>query len=289
MCHVAGFAFAVAAVLQHEKKRGGQAGDDGDKRQGDKVSHAPDYLSMTSGLHAGRFWLITLAAVLVAGTTFSAGQWQLRRAAQKEALLAAIEVQASLPGLDTRALSAMKDVADAMHRQAVLIGRWRSEYTVYLDNRPMGGKAGFLVVTPLELQGSSQVILVQRGWAQRDFRNRNHLPDVLTPEGLVSVRGRIAPPPYKLYEFKSAESGQIRQNLDIAAFRKQTGLPLLEVSLLQTGAPSEGLLREWPAPDLGVDTHYGYAFQWFGLCGLVVVLYVWLQLFIPMRAKVRAK
>lgn len=244
---------------------------------------------MTSGLHSGRFWLITLAAVLVAGTTFSMGQWQLRRAAQKEALQAAIEVQGNLLALDTQALSAMKNVADAMHRQAVLTGRWRSEHTVYLDNRPMSGKAGFLMVTPLELEGSSQVILVQRGWVQRDFRNRNHLPDVLTPEGTVSVRGRIAPPPYKLYEFKSAESGHIRQNLDIAAFRTQTGLPLLEVSLLQTGAPSEGLLREWAAPDPGVDTHYGYAFQWFGLCGLVAVLYVWFQLIIPMRAKVGAR
>ena len=58
--------------------------------------------------------------------------------------------------------------------------------------------------------------------------------------------------------------------------------------VLQTGAPSEGLRRDWPEPTTGVDTHYGYAFQWFGLSVLVVLLYVWFQLvrrfYLPRRA-----
>ncbi|HAL37577.1 MAG TPA: transmembrane cytochrome oxidase [Polaromonas sp.] len=244
---------------------------------------------MTSALHSPRRWLITLAAVLVAGTTFSLGQWQLRRAAQKEALQAAIESQGNLPIIDTRALAAVKNVTDVIHRQATLKGSWRAAYTVYLDNRPMNGKAGFVVVTPLLLEGGSQVILVQRGWVQRDFTDRTHLPDISTPMGLVTVRGRIAPPPSKLYEFKGMESGRIRQNIDIPAFTAQTGLPLLGVSLLQTGVASEGLLREWAAPNLGVETHYGYAFQWFGMCSLVVILYGWFQLILPLRNKLRTQ
>ena len=28
----------------------------------------------------------------------------------------------------------------------------------------------------------------------------------------------------------------------------------------------------------GVDKHYGYAFQWFGLSSLIALLYVWFQL-----------
>lgn len=240
---------------------------------------------MTALLHSPRRWLITLAAVLVAGTTFSLGQWQLRRAAQKEALQAAIESQANLPVLDARSLTAAENLADIIHRQATLKGSWRAEHTVYLDNRPISGKTGFVVVTPLLLEGSSQVILVQRGWVQRDFLDRTRLPDISTPTGPVMVRGRIAPPPSKLYEFKGMESGRIRQNIDIPAFMAQTGLPLLEVSLLQTGVADEGLLREWAAPNLGVDKHYGYAFQWFGLCSLVVILYGWFQLILPFRNK----
>ena len=45
---------------------------------------------MTTRLHQLRFWLITITALLLAGATFSLGQWQLRRAAQKEALQTAI-------------------------------------------------------------------------------------------------------------------------------------------------------------------------------------------------------
>ena len=53
--------------------------------------------------------------------------------------------------------------------------------------------------------------------------------------------------------------------VDLAGFRAQTGLPLLDGAVLQTGPASDGLLREWAAPALGVEKHYGYAFQWFAL------------------------
>jgi len=240
---------------------------------------------MTPALHSPRFWLLTAAAVLVAGTTFSLGQWQLRRAAQKEALQAAVESKGRLPALDTRTLIASPDMAQEIHRPAVLKGSWRPEHTVYLDNRPMAGKTGFVVLTPLVLEGGTQAIVVQRGWVPRNFADRARLPEVATPTGTVTVEGRIAAPPSRLYEFQGVESGRIRQNLDLQAYRAQTGLPLLEVSLLQTGAASEGLLREWVAPNLGVDKHYGYAFQWFGLCALVFILYGWFQLVLPLRAR----
>ncbi len=234
-------------------------------------------------LYRPRFWLLTLAALLVAAATFALGQWQLRRAAQKESLQSAIELQASQPIMDVRALAGMKNIADAVHRQATLTGFWRAEHTVYLDNRTMGGKTGFIVVTPLLLEVSSQVILVQRGWVQRNFADRARLPEISTPSGPVTVRGRIAPPPSKLYEFKGMESGPIRQNIDVSAFAGEIALPLLPVSLLQTGVANEGLLRDWAAPNLGVDKHYGYAFQWFGLCALVVFLYLWFQVIVPLH------
>ncbi len=242
---------------------------------------------MARTLQSPRFWVITLAAVLVASLTFSLGQWQLRRAAQKEALQAAIASQGSRSVLDAAALLAEAGHADIVHRPAVIRGTWRADHTVYLDNRPMDGKTGFVVVTPLVIEGSTQAILVQRGWVPRDFTDRTHLPAVGTPAGVVSVQGRIAPPPSKLYEFSGTETGRIRQNLELDAFRTETGLPLLEVSLLQTGTTSEGLQRHWAAPNLGVEKHYGYAFQWFAMCALVLVLYAWFQLFLPFRSQRR--
>lgn len=244
---------------------------------------------MKAAWRTRRFWVLTLAAALAVGGTFSLGQWQLRRAAQKEAQQAAIEAQEVLPALDNPALIASKNIADLTYRPARLTGAWRPAQTVYLDNRPMHGKPGFWVLTPLVLEGSTQAIVVQRGWVPRDFSDRSRLPEVLTPSGLVTVQGRIAPPPSRLYAFKGADLGPIRQNLDIGAFAAETGLPLLGASLLQTGAASEGLLRDWPAANLGVDKHHGYAFQWFGLCALLVILYVWFQLILPLGLYRRAK
>ncbi len=240
---------------------------------------------MKSTLRSLRFWLVTVAALVVAVSTFSLGEWQLRRAHQKETLQAAVEARKVLTALDNRALEATKSVADQMHRTVTIQGHWQVRHTVYLDNRPMSGKTGFWVHTPLTLQDTGQVILVRRGWVPRNFNNRALLPDVQTPTGVVTVTGRIAPPPSKLYEFKGVDDGRLRQNIDLEAFRLETGLPLLDVTVLQTGGPSEGLLRDWAAPNLGVDKHYGYAFQWFGLFALVVGLYGWFQIVVAVRKK----
>ena len=232
-----------------------------------------------------RFWLLTAAAVLVAGVTFSLGQWQLRRAAQKQNLQLAIEAQSNQFILKAEDLADPKIVMEAVHRRAALKGVWRADRTVFLDNRQMNGKTGFIAITPLVLDGTGQVILVQRGWAARNFADRASLPAIETPAGPVTVLGRIAPPPSKLYEFKGAETGRIRQNIDIPAFSREIALPLMSVSMLQIGPANEGLLRDWAAPNVGVDKHYGYAFQWFGLCALVVGLYIWFQLIFPWRVK----
>ena len=76
-------------------------------------------------------------------------------------------------------------------------------------------------------------------------------------------------------------SSRIRQNLDLAAFRTETGLALAPLTVVQTGeavGAGDGLQRDWPVVGAGVDKHYGYAFQWFGLCGLMALLYVWFQI-----------
>jgi surfeit locus 1 family protein len=142
----------------------------------------------------------------------------------------------------------------------------------------MSGRVGFYVLTPLRLEGSYSVVLVQRGWVPRDFQDRNRIIPPPTPAELVQIQGRIAPSPSALYELGPAVGGPIRQNLDVSAFSQETGLPLLTMTVVQTDGSADGLLREWPAPATGVDKHYGYAFQWFGLSGLIALLYVWFQI-----------
>jgi surfeit locus 1 family protein len=142
----------------------------------------------------------------------------------------------------------------------------------------MNDKQGLYVVTPLRLEGSSAVILVQRGWVARNFVDRAILPQIETPVGVVEIQGRIAPPPVKLYQFGAAETGLIRQNIDMLSFSAELSAPLLAVTVQQTAVASEGLLRDWPRVASGVEKHYGYAFQWFALAALIAILYVWFQI-----------
>ena len=155
----------------------------------------------------------------------------------------------------------------------------------------MNGRTGFFLVTPLQLTGSDRVVLVQRGWLPRDFNDRTRVPDVATPPGEVLVSGRLAPPPGRLYQFGDAGSGPIRQNIDLAALRQETGLALLDLSVQQTGDDEgEGqgrLQRQWPLPATDVHKHHGYAFQWFALCALVAGLYLWFQIIQPRRRRAR--
>lgn len=222
-----------------------------------------------------RFGLVSLAALFAVALTLSLGRWQLSRAAEKEALQAAIENQGSKAALDDRALLAAADPLALVHQPARLRGRWVQDATVFLDNRQMQARVGFFVMTPLLLEDGHTVLVVQRGWIPRNFEQRTSLPQIETPAGTVEVEGRIAPPPSKLYEPGTPGTGAIRQNLDLAQFRVQTHLPLMDVTLQQRGAASEGLLRDWPAVNLGVEKHYGYALQWFGLAALVAGLYIW--------------
>ena len=245
-----------------------------------------------------RFWLITLATVAGMLLTASLGRWQLSRAAQKETLQAMLDARGRMPAMDGRVLLSQPAMATTeaetlVHRAVVLEGRWVPEHTVYLDNRQMNGRPGFFVLTPLQLVGTpSGVVLVQRGWVPRNFQDRTQLPQVPTPQDVVvRVAGRVAAAPSRLYEFGGGESSagghgaegssRIRQNLDLAAFRTETGLALAPLTVVQTGeavGAGDGLQRDWPVVGAGVDKHYGYAFQWFGLSGLMALLYVWFQI-----------
>ena len=225
-----------------------------------------------------KFWLITLSAVLALGATLALGRWQLSRAAQKEALQLHVEASATLPVLDSASLATLPDASSELQRRVVLRGRWLAKHTVFLDNRQMNSKPGLYVLTPLQLEGVDAVVLVQRGWVARNFIDRTGLPPIESPPGPVEIQGLLVAPPSKLYQFDGVETGLIRQNLDLGAFSAESGLPLLPVSVQQSGAASEGLLREWPVVNVGVQTHYGYAAQWFALSALITALYVWFQI-----------
>jgi surfeit locus 1 family protein len=252
-------------------------------------AHASPPASALPRWRSARFWVMTVATWAMVALTFSLGRWQLSRADYKLELTQAVAARGQEPVLTASTLISSTDSKANLHRRVALQGEWLGAHTVYLDNRPMQGRSGFWVLTPFKLSGSSRVVLVQRGWVPRDFVDRSRLAPVSTPEGAVEVLGRMALSPGKLYEFKGEERGRIRQNLDLDSFRTETGLDLLSAMVVQTGEPSEGLQRQWDAPNTGVDKHHGYAFQWFALSALLVGLYGWFQWLAPLLLRRKNK
>ncbi|MDL5032825.1 SURF1 family protein [Pelomonas sp. APW6] len=231
-----------------------------------------------------RRWLLPLTLAGVA-LTASLCAWQLDRAGQKRALEAAITQRASAAALDNAGLAA--EGAQALHRRVRLQGHWLAERSVWLENRPMDGRVGFFLVTPLQLRGRAEAVLVQRGWAPRDPADRSRLPALADEAGEIVIEGRMAASPSRLYQLGEAGRGRIRQNLDPAAYARETGLTLLPLTVLQASheGATPGLQRDWPAPAVDLHKHYGYAAQWAALSVLQLGLYVWFQVLRPRRAR----
>ena len=143
---------------------------------------------------------------------------------------------------------------------------------VLLDNRIHAGIAGYHVVMPLRISGSTMHVLVNRGWVAAGA-DRNRLPEIRTPKSTITVAG-VAVVPGRFIELAEVDgSGVVWQNLTIERFIEHKGLAIQPIVIEQTGDLDDGLVRSWPRPDFGIDKHYAYAVQWFLFCGLIVFLY----------------
>jgi cytochrome oxidase assembly protein ShyY1 len=206
--------------------------------------------------------LVLAAAGCAAGIAL--GNWQTRRGAEKVALAEALDASLRNPPVAIAAAPVRAD--ELVNRHVEARGAFAAARTVYLDNRNRGGRPGYEVVTPLMLS-PSVAVLVQRGWVERGARER-----VSVPAGAQHIDGIALARLPRAFSAGGGERGPIRQNLDIAGYAKETGLALQPVVIQQRNDNGDGLARDWPRPDFGVDTHRAYALQWYSLAGLSAVL-----------------
>jgi surfeit locus 1 family protein len=190
------------------------------------------------------WWGVVLAAAGCAAG-IALGNWQSDRAAQKRAAGAAVE-------------------------QVALRGEWVPKYTVLLDNKVYRGRPGYQVVQPLRIAGEKYV-LVNRGWVAASAR-REQLPEIRTPAGEVVLSGvrreRFA---HSYAPVESQPGARVWQNVTVEQFAAWSGLPLESYVIEQHSALDDGLVRDWPRADLGIEMHESYALQWYSLAALCVV------------------
>ncbi|HET9663574.1 MAG TPA: SURF1 family protein [Burkholderiales bacterium] len=220
-------------------------------------------------------WSLWPALAAAAGIALTAwlGTWQYGRGQEKSALAARIERLAQEPPITVTAREL--DARDVALRRVEARGTFEPQYVVFLDNRVRRGIVGYHVVMPLKLDGGARYLLVNRGWIAAG-PDRARLPEVRTPQGPILVRGRAVLPGRFLELSDEVTHGPVWQNLALERYRSAMPIAIQPFVVQQDpgGAPDDGLIREWSPPDLGVDKHYGYAFQWFALSLLILVFYL---------------
>jgi surfeit locus 1 family protein len=214
-----------------------------------------------------------LAALLVVVATLLLGRWQLHRAAEKTALQTLLVAREQQATLDLNALAEAPVDADAVRfRVAQARGLYLPEGQIYIDNRSQDGVPGYHVLTPLQL--GAHVVLVNRGFLARDA-SYPRPPQVAVPQGEQSVSGLLAPGRSRFLELsQDTVNGAVWQNLKLDRYAALTHLAPLPVVLLVAPA-GNGLLPVVETPDTGIDTHLGYAFQWFCLAATTAGLYLY--------------
>lgn len=223
-----------------------------------------------------RFRLIPfIATLLLVALGLSLGQWQDRRALEKSARGELLAQRGSEAPLAIGA--ATLPAREVEYRRVQATGTFVPEWVTYLDNRPHGKQAGLYVLMPLRLSGSDRHVLVARGWVPRNAAQRDRIAEFATPAGEVTVSGIAVAEMPRVMELGTQPAiarGAILQNIGPEAFAAASGLAVQPFFLQQEGDAGDTLVRDWPAPSLGVEKHRGYAFQWYALTVMALLFFV---------------
>lgn len=220
--------------------------------------------------------LPTMAALLVIALTFVLGQWQTSRARTKEKLFEqAQQANAQAPLVIGAAWLETEQVA---HRRVLIEGEFLPNTTVYLDNRFYQRQPGVEVLSTFRPRDSSVNVIVNRGWMPVLPDQRQHIRAPKLPAGLIRLEGvaQIQVPNYwNLGAPAAGKLSAIWPNFGFDAYTQLTGLRLQPFVVQQTSVLADELVRDWPIVGANAQKHWGYAFQWYALCVLTLVLWAW--------------
>ena len=228
---------------------------------------------------------VATVALVVLGIML--GNWQTRRAQEKLGVAARLAERGAAPAVVLAGGGGLREhdrvgsrapPASIEYRRVRATGEWVRSWPLFLDNRPLNGRAGFILAMPFKIAGSNQHVLVLRGWLPRDAREYGKLPAFATPAGTVVIEGVATLSAGNVMQLGTAgalKPGALVQNLTLDQVAQASGLALQPYFVQQTGAgQGEALVRDWPAPATGVDKHRGYAFQWYALAAMAALFFV---------------
>ncbi len=228
--------------------------------------------------YCGSLFLCLLALVMLVALC-SLGVWQLNRAAEKEAIIISASERMGEDVFDLSELVSEMKMPDGLrYRRAMAEGVFLGEKQFLLDNQVKNGRVGYNVLTPLKLSGGA-IVLVDRGWVPQGI-SRELKPDVaVDSESAVRIEGTAYIPLGEAYSLGGMDEGElvwprVIQYLDFEEIGRRLGVSILPLTLrMDPGLPG-GYLREWAVVSSGPEKHLAYAFQWFAMAFVLLVLLI---------------
>lgn len=236
----------------------------------------------------------------LASVTFNLGQWQTNRAQQKMDLH-----QQQVKALNAEALTFKEQVVDVdalSYRKVEIAGQYDPKAFIYIDNRQVNGRPAVQVIQGFRPQGAEFLIPVDRGLLLRDPRNPRQapsMPAVSMKSGETSfvLKATLLPRFAQSAELWGISVGQAKDaihrerssdfevwsNFSTDEFQKLTQQkisnyvltvqPMENTSEQASGVTQkEGFYISSVKLPEQVAKHKGYAFQWYAMTTVLILL-----------------
>lgn len=217
-----------------------------------------------------------LATVLLIALFVYLGFWQIDRYHQKQTLQQNLAERFNLPIIH----KITNFDPGLRYRQLQVTGHFVNERQIYLDNQIVKGQVGYRVITPFQIIGQSDILLVDRGWIPLGI-SRDQIPTVKPLLGQQTLTGTINLPTNGLklvnifkkttYQHTWPYRAQYIDFTQLASRLSQNLYPFI-VQLNPQDPMGFNIqpITFNPPP----SRHMGYAIQWFAMA---LVLFILLQ------------
>lgn len=220
--------------------------------------------------------LALILTILAVAFLCRLGFWQLERLSWKAQVLAQIAAEEAKDPLSLRLGVQDFEGEDGFVRGSVA-GVFLHDKEIALLSQVQDGEVGYHLITPFKIKGTSEAVLVNRGWVPMNYIQRS----IDRPAGEQIITGFAAPPP-RGNMFTPANVPNKAQWYSITPEAIFTARNLAQEGITKLWGPkilladsggSHNLPRAQPILARPNNNHAQYALFWFTMAGVLVVIF----------------
>lgn len=236
--------------------------------------------------------LVTGAAVCLALVMLRCSAWQWERYLEKTALVEAYEGNSLSPPLSLPSSLAPSDSSlsnanshpqytDVLHRKVRVAGKYDYSRQVLIVNQKHATGPGYWLMTPMQIEGSNEYLLVSRGfipfhdyteeaWQKYQFSEREEIQAVV--QASVPHRSFLHPRNPQITTESPWQTKWLYP--DLVTMAPQFPYPInTQIFLQRLGGPAVGTFpSEAVSIQVPPSTHFGYTIEWIILAFATLVI-----------------